>query len=297
VRTWTALSAVTLLVLVGCASEPVPVGPPTEVATLKLPFRESFSDTEGAKRVVLCALSDKRPQRAFVGEGSGGPDGTGLRKFVLREDPTLVLPRMLGGYLKRIGFNVTFAERLPEVRGGVVRECLETHGGDYLIAGVLEELYCRVRSDPGHPAFVVVSARIDIYNEKGQVRMYYPARRSLARFLGDQPEQPEQVAAVLNEAIQDMFTRAFENRFFVEKLDLEPATVAELLQAAPAAEEPMTVETAPREPTPPSPDVVPPVPPPLPEPPREMTEQEKLEQQRRDAARELEDAVEETTEP
>lgn len=272
-RTGMSILGLLLVTLCGCTMQETypPSGSHAEVVTLSVPFQESFADTEGAKRVVVCQLSDARAESSFVGDGAtaGAP-----RKFVVREDLTLVLPRVFGGYLKQVGFNVSFDDRLPEAGGEVVREVLRRHNADYLIAGSLEEFYCRSRMDTGRPVFVVAGVRLDIYNKEGRLRMYYPARLSDAEFLAEKADDPAQVSAFVDRCVQNLFARAFEDEFFDKALDLDPATVRELMKAKPAPAEP-TAE----------------------EPKRELTEEEKAEQKRRDAAKELENAVKDTTTP
>ena len=184
------IGCVVLLVALGCTNSapppPVPAGPPTETVQLKLSFEDSFPDTEGAKRVVLCQIRDERATTEYVGEGPATGDRWAVTKYAMKDDPTLVLPRVLAKELKTVGLNVTPAERLSDPVGGEpVREMLTRYGGDYLIAGRLEELNVRGRGDDGKPVFVTVSVRLDIFNKDGELRMYYPARQSDVEFLGE----------------------------------------------------------------------------------------------------------------
>jgi cell division septation protein DedD len=274
----------------------------TEQVTLSIPFQESFPDNEGAKRVVVCQFNDTRAQSSFIGDGA---TGGAPRKFVVREDMTLVVSRIFGGYLKQVGFNVSFDDRLPEAGGEVVREVLKRHEADYLIAGNLEEMYCRSRMDTGRPVFVVAGLRLDIYNNEGRLRMYYPARLSDAEFLAEKADDPAEVSALLDRSIHNLFVRTFDDDFFVKALDLEPATVRELMKAKPAPTEPTPEEAKPEEAEPetPKPEETKPEekkPEPAPkveEPKKEPTEEEKAEQKRREAAKDLENAVKDTTTP
>lgn len=281
-----------LAALLGCAEDQPRDFTPMEQVTVKIPFQETFTDAEGAKRIVICEFKDKREQRTYVGEGfKPGPEPV-PRKYVPSEPPTLVLPRILGGYLKQIGFNVSFADKVEDVRGNVLREILKTHDADYLIAGELQTLNCRVRQDPARSVLAVVKLRLDLYNKAGRVRMYKSARVSDADFLGDKAGDSEEIAALINRSIHELFGRVFEDTYFVKQLDMEPETVKELLKAMPVLPEPEPEEAKPEETKPAEAK-----PEHAPEPPVELTEEEKAAQKRRDAARELEEAVKEFTEP
>jgi hypothetical protein len=230
-----------------------------EVVTLNVPFQESYPDTEGAKRVVVCQLNDMRLQTSSIGDGT---TGGAPRKFVVRQDLTLVLTRIFGEYLKQAGFNVSFDDRLPEAGGNVVREVLKKHDADYLIAGNLQELSCRVRMDTGRPVFAVVSVRLDIYNNEGRLRMYYPAELSDAEFLGDKADDPAELSAFVERSIRNMFAKAFDDDLFIKALDLDPDTIRERMKT-------------------------------MPEPKKSLSE----EDQRRELEKDLEKAVKEGTEP
>lgn len=290
-----------LLVVLGCRTEPPPIDARTEVVTVKIPFRETFEETEGAKRVVVCQFKDERDQAAYIGEGSRSEGGV-VRKFVVREDLTQVMPRILGGYLKRTGFSVSFDERLQEVVGSEpVRDIIKRHEADYLIAGRLEEFYVRSRGDAGHPVFVSIAVRLDIYNQLGELRMYFPQRVSEAEFLGEKSTDSAEVSALVYTSVHALHERAFEDTYFLKALDLDPAAVREMMKARPVPE-----EAAPEEPEEAEPEEAPapettPAPQPAPEPtvepepeapkPRELTEEEKAEQRRLQMIRELDEAV------
>ena len=270
---------VVLLALSGCTEAPPTTPIPTELVTLRLPFQETFADTEGAKRVVVCQFEDDREQKSFIGEGFVPGSPSVPRKFVAREDVTLVLPRVFGSYLKHVGFNVVFAERLPDVRSEVVRGVLQAHKANHLVTGRLEEYYVRARPYAGQPVMVLLKLRLDVYNEKGRLRTYYPGRISDSEFLGDKAGDPAEIAAFVNRAVQNLYVRSFEEAYFVRTLDLELETVQELMKAKPVIVAPEAVEVAPEVVTP------------EPAPPRELTEEEKLELERQKAARELEEAI------
>ncbi|KPJ55752.1 MAG: hypothetical protein AMS16_03695 [Planctomycetes bacterium DG_58] len=279
-RRWLSLSGLLplLVVLWGCTETPPPPGTPTEVVTLRLPFQETFADTEGAPRVVVCQLTDVREETAFIGEGvSAGV----RRKFVVGDDLTLVLPRILGAYLKRVGFNVSFAPRLSDVSGPTLREILKRHDGAYLIGGRLEEFHVRTPSYAGQPVLVLVKFRLDIYNNEGRLRMYYPARIADSEYLGERAGDRAELVAFVNRTVHRLFARVFDDTYFVKELDLDRATVRELMKAKPVEpveaepEEPEAEETK----------------------PKELTEEEKAELERLRKARELEDAIKETMEP
>jgi len=279
-----------LLVLSGCTEAPTPVvAVPTELVTLRLPFQETFPDTEGAKRVVVCQLEDQREQTTFIGEGFAVGSSSVPRKFVASEDPTLVLPRVLGSYLKHVGFNVSMTGRLPDVRSETVRSVLSGHRADYLITGLLEEYYVRARPYTGQPVMVLVKFRLDVYSDKGRLRTYYPARISESEFLGEKASDPAEIAAFVDRTVQELFTRTFDEAYFLKTLDLEPDAVREIMKAKPIIVEPPAEEMEPGEVVP---EVVPEV-----EPPRELTEEEKLELERQKAARELEEAIRQSIEP
>lgn len=235
-RISTALIGCVLLVVPGCAGwnnstppPPVAAGPTTEIVPLKLAFDDTFPETEGAKRVIVCQLRDERAPGSFVGEGPVSGDGSAVTKYVMKDDPTLTLPRVLGKEIKTMGLNVTPAERLSDPVGGEpVREILKRTGGDYLIAGRLEELSLRGRGDAGKPVFATVSVRLDIYNKAGELRMYYPARRSDAEFLGDKAGDPNEVNALLERTVDLMVAGVVEDPYFVKALDLDPDTVKQM---------------------------------------------------------------------
>ena len=272
-----------LVVLWGCTETPPPPGTPTEVVTLRLPFRETFADTEGAKRVVVCQLTDEREETAFIGEGvSAGV----RRKFVAGDDLTLVLPRILGAYLKGVGFNVSFAPRLWDVSGPTVREVLKRHEGDYLIAGRLAEFHVRTPSYAGQPVLVLVKFRLNIYNNEGQLRMPYAARITDSDLLGERAADRREVTTFVNRTVHRLFARVFDDPYFVKELDLELETVRELMKAKPV--EPEEAEPEEAEPEEEEPEQT---------RPRELTEEEKAELERLRNARELEEAIKETMEP
>lgn len=280
-RRWLSLSGLlpVLVALWGCTETPPPPGTPTELVTLRLPFQETFADTEGAPRVVVCQFADVREETAFIGEGVGAGEPGVPRKFVARDDLTLVLPRILGAYLKRVGRNVSFAHRLSEVSGPTVRGVLKQHEADYLITGRLEEFHVRTQSYAGQPVLVLVKFRLDIYNNEGQVRTYYPARITDSEFLGEKAFDQAELTAFVNRVVHTLFARVFDDTYFVTKLDLELETVRELMKAKPVEPEEPEPEEA------------------KPEPPTVMTEEEKAELERLRKARELEEAVKETIEP
>ena len=208
-RITTVLVGLLALAALGCnttPTTPLAAGPATELVPLKVAFDETFPPTEGGKRVVLCQLNDERTQKSYLGEGPVAGDPTAVAKYVMKDDPTLVMPRVLAKELTTIGLNVAMAERLNEpVGGGPVRELLTRYSGDYLIAGRLEQLTLRARGQEGQPTLVVASARLDIYNKDGELRMYYPARYSGAEFLGDKAGDPEEMSRVVDHAVAKMF--------------------------------------------------------------------------------------------
>ena len=309
----------------GCASQEPPPVSRMETVSLSIPFVETYADTEGAKRVVVTRLKDKRDQTAFVGEVKT-PDGEVIRRYTMRESPTWVLPKILGGYLKRVGFNVSFVPALETYDGDVVRGALANAEADYLIAGQLERLEVRVLASSGRPVLALIGLRLDVYNQQGRLRTYYPAPLRNAGFLGDRADDPAAVGEFLAATLTELFDRAFDSSYFVETLDLKVETVREMLKAnpLPPAPEPIPIEPEPMteepkteepkteepktepmtEPAPETPKVEEPKVEPVPEPPKvepvpeppkpkELTAEEKAELERQRRARELEEAVKE----
>ena len=137
------------------------------------------------------------------------------------------------------------AERLSDPVGGApVREILKRTGGDYLIAGRVEEISLRGTGAEGKPVLATVSVRLDIYNNAGELRMFYPARRSDAEFLGDRAGDPAEMNALLERVVNAMFAAVVEDPYFLKTLDLDPDAVklkrAETATpAAPAEEKPL----------------------------------------------------------
>ena len=308
-RTWTLLLiGVVLVGLWGCESQTTPVASRMETVSLAIPFQETYADTEGAKRVVVTELREKRTQTAFVGEVKT-TGGDVVRKYTVRGNPTWVLPKVLGGYLKRVALNVSFAPRLETYDGDIIRETLSKFEADYLVAGQLEKLELSVLSTKGRPVVALVRLRLDVYSKQGRLRMYYPAPLRNAGFLGASADDPAAVSAFLNATITELFDQAFESSYFVEALDMDVATVRELMKAnpVPPAPEPIPVkkeEPKPEPVKPVEPKVEPPVEP-TPEPkveppvepkPKELTEEEKAAIERARKARELEEAVKEIEE-
>jgi len=255
----------------------------TEVVTLNIPFQESYPETAGAKRVVVCRFSDDRPaaQMASIGEGTteGAP-----RRFVVRQDMTEVLPRILEGYLQQAGFNVAYDAELKDAGGDAVREVLKRNKADYVIAGDLIEMQCRVRMDAERHGLVSVQSRLDIYNNEGRLRTSYYARDTKGDPLGEKADDPAEVSAYLEKSIRDMFGKAFEDEGFVKALDLDADTVRELMKAK-ATPAPIVREAEPTPETEPTPKME--------EPKKAMTEEER----RLEIEKELENAVKEAPAP
>lgn len=253
-RISTAVIGCVVLLAVGCTTPPesvtpMPAGPATELVPLKIAFEESFPDNETAKRIVLCQLGDERTEKGYIGEGPVTGDRAAVSKYVLKDDPTLVLPRILAKGLKGIGFNLALAERLSDPVGGEpVRELLKRYSGDYLIAGRVEEISVRARTNEKRPVFVTVSARLDLYNKDGQLRMYYPARQSDVEFLGDKAGDPNEISALLQRVVDAMFSNALDDPYFCKALDLDPEAVKQMREGKPLP--PKTEETKPAETTP-----------------------------------------------
>ncbi len=236
----TALLGCVVLVALGCTNQPppppMPVGPTTELVTLKVAFEDSFPDVEGAKRIVMCQLRDERASKEYVGEGPVTGDMGAVTKYRMQDDPTLVFPRVLAKELKSIGFNVTPAERIADPVGGEpVRELLRRYQGDYLISGQIEELSVRARGGAGNPVFVSLGVRFDIFNKAGELRMYYPARQSDVEVLGDKAGDPVEINALFQRAVDAMIANAIDDPYFIKALDLKPETVKEMRSAKPIA--------------------------------------------------------------
>jgi hypothetical protein len=285
-------SALILLAVPGCTANRAPFQAPVESVSIDIPFEESFPDVEGAKRVAVCQFNDDRSRSAFIiGESSSGGVS---RKLVVREDLTLVMPRVLGASLKQIGFNVSFAERAPDVRGEFLRDILKQYNADYLIVGRLQEFSCQVQPGPGRPTFASVACRLDVYDGQGRLRIAYPAGVSRPGLLGEKAESPVELSAFVNATVQDLLTRAFEEAYFVKALDMDVETVKKLMEARPASSEPTPEETKSEETAPGGASSEPAAG--TEEPKKEMSEEERLDQQRRDAARRMDDAVREMQE-
>jgi len=277
-----------VLVVPGCESQPKPTGSSVETVTLRIPFEESYADTEGAKRVVVCQFTDARANPTYLGEAVSARGDRVVRKFMSAGDPTWVLPKVLGGYLKRVGFNVSFSERLKTFDGDVVRETLGKFEADYLIAGRLEQFDVRVLSGSGRPVLTLVGLRLDVYNKDGELRMYMPAPFKRAGLLEDRADDPAAVAEFVSDTVRELFDNAFDNTYFVKVLDLELATVRELMKAQPVPPATEPEETTPETTTPETttPETM------TPETPKEPTAAEKAEAERLRKARELEKIVE-----
>jgi len=283
-RTGTVLLGLLLVAWCGCTMQDTypKSASHTEVVTLNIPFQENYPDTSGAKRVVVCQFNDDRTaaQMASIGEGTteGAP-----RRFVVRQDLTQVLPRILGGYLHQTGFNVVYDEKLMDAGGDAVREVLKRNKADYLIAGNLQELMCRARMDVGRQGLVMVKSRLDVYNNEGRLRGYYNASDMKGEPLGEKADDPAELSTFVETSIRDMFARAFEDDGFVRWLDLNPDTVQELMKAKPVpSEEAVPSGETKTEPVPATP-----------EPKKAMTEEEK----RLEMEKDLENAVKEPPAP
>jgi hypothetical protein len=135
--------------------------------------------------------------------------------------------------------------------------------------------------DAGRSVLVMVSTRLDMYNNEGRLRRYYPAGVREAEFLGEKADDPAELSAFVEKSIRSMFAKAFEDDDFVKALDLDPDTVRELMKAKPAPGE-----------VPPGEKATEPVPG-APEPKKGMSEEE----QRRELEKDLENAVKEGTTP
>ncbi len=281
-RITTALAALLVLSAFGCTSmssappAPVVAGPVTEMVPLKVWFDEQFPDADGAKRVVLCQLNDERAHKNYLGEGPVAGDPTMVAKYVTEDDPTLVMPRVLARELKSVNLNVALAERLGDPIGGTpVRDLIARYNGDYVIAGRIEELTVRARAGEGQPVLVVASARLDIYNKDGELRMYYPAKFTDAAFLGEKAGDPEEMSRVLNKAVFKMFDSAMDDAYFLKALDLDNQAVRTIRAAKPLCPQ---GPPAGAKPASPKPDEVKPLdttPAPAPVPPAEKTEANK----------------------
>ena len=274
-RTWMAVSVVvSLLAVLGCQSEPAPV-PVSSVETvvLKIPFEETQTDTEGAKRVVVCQFGEGRAQPMSLGEAVSPGGDRIVRKFMAPGDLTWVMPKVLGGYLKRVGLNVSYSERLETFEGDVLRDLLSRHSADYVVAGRLEQFDVRVLAGEGRPALALIALRLDVYNKDGRLRIYFPAPFKRAGMLGEDADDVAAVTEFVNGTIAALFETAFEDAGFVETLDLDLATVRELMKAKPAP----PVDTMPETTEPVE--------------PAEPTEAEKAEAERLRKARELEGII------
>jgi hypothetical protein len=184
--------------------------------------------------VVVTQFKDLRDHPGYLGEGYLAGGTRVARHYRAADDPTWVMPKVLGGYLKRVGFNVTYADRLGTFEGDQVREVLDRYQADYLIAGRLEQFDVRVFGTQQRPALAVIGLRLDVYNRDGRLRMYYPAPLRNAGFLNERADDPAAVAHFVNEAVQDVYRRAFENSYFVKTLDLDVDTIRDLMKARPA---------------------------------------------------------------
>jgi hypothetical protein len=197
---------------------------------------------------------------------------------------TEVLPRILEGYLQQAGFNVAYDAELKDAGGDAVREVLKRNKADYVIAGDLIEMQCRVRMDAERHGLVSVQSRLDIYNNEGRLRTSYYARDTKGDPLGEKADDPAEVSAYLEKSIRDMFGKAFEDEGFVKALDLDADTVRELMKAK-ATPAPIVREAEPTPETEPTPKME--------EPKKAMTEEER----RLEIEKELENAVKEAPAP
>jgi hypothetical protein len=236
VRTMMALVGCVVLACVGCTTTPPPpvsVGPATEFTPLALTFEETQADVEGAKRVAVCQLRDERTNKDYAGSGPVGGNAWAVSKYRMKDDPTLVVPRMLAKELKGAGFNVTPAERVTDLVGGdAVTAIAKRTGADYVIAGRLEEMTVHIT---GGEAFITVSARLDIFNQYGELRAFYPARASEAEMLGERAGDPAEVEAALQRVVNKMLTATIEDAYFDSALDLDAETVKKMREAKPLA--------------------------------------------------------------
>jgi hypothetical protein len=205
-----------------------------ELAPLSLAFEETQADVEGAKRVAVCQLRDERSDKDYAGDGPVTGDLSAMAKYRMKDDPTLVLPRMLAKELKGAGFNVTPAERLTDVVGAeTVRAIAKRTGADYVIAGRLEELSVLVRDGGDGTALVTVAARFDVYNKNGDLRVFYPARKSEVEKLGDRAGDAAEVNAALERAVGQMMAVTLDDPYFDGAIDLDPEVVKKMREAKP----------------------------------------------------------------
>jgi hypothetical protein len=236
----------------GCVSDPIPAGVAMEQVVLDLPFQQSFEDTPGAKRVVVCRLKDLRPETMFIG-GCVDDDGAEVTKYVLRQDATEALAKILAGNFKYIGFNVTYLDYCPDVRGDTIRGIVKDTGADFVVVGKLNKFDISVMQDPKRTAIADLQYQFSLYNKNGQLRANHLGPVKVAEPVGDQARNPWVVSKVMLKGVDEMCSMAFDETFFIESIEKNPEEVRKLMAQRP----PLTQAPAPApapEPMPPADD-------------------------------------------
>jgi hypothetical protein len=255
------------LIASGCylpEKQPVVKLPKAEIVALDFKVQQKLAEIPGAKRVLLCWFNDdrdvakyvttdtglKRPRKPsepiLIGENFYPAAGKRVN-FVSRENICRTVPSMFGEYLKKVGFNVAFAEGPAVVQGAEqIRALAEKNKADYVITGNLIEFMVRGHEDVTEPVWAMVKFRLGIYTDKGELRTYFPAQVSRGEFLGEAQRDPMQVAKFLDGCVHQVFPMILEDEFFAKALDLKSDAVREMLEGEGAAPT-RTEETKPAE--------------------------------------------------
>ena len=221
-----------LALVVGCVSNPIPAGVAMEQVVLDLPFQGSFADTPGAKRVVVCRFKDLRTETMFVG-GSVDAGGKEVTRYVLRQDVTEALAQILAGNFKHVGFNVTYVDGCPDVRGDTIRGIVKDTGADFVVVGKVNEFKITVLQDARRTAVVSLQYQFSLYNKNGRLRANHLAPVKIAEPVGDQARNPRVVSKVMLTAVDELCSQAFDETFFIESIELKPEDVRKLMAAKP----------------------------------------------------------------
>jgi len=207
--------------VVGCAST-------AKIDTVKLMLQAEkvFTDTPGAKRVVVCRYFDRREDKTQIGEDLGVPSapsyvGKVTRRYVSRDPVTDLLARRSAERFKELGFNVALADAPPNVDGDTMRALLKQYQGDFVITGEVNEFFVRGHDYDPHIVYAVAAVRLSIFNDKGRIRMEYPARQTESTMLGEEPYDPQAAADFMQMTVMKLYDGIFTNARFLEAMGVK----------------------------------------------------------------------------